>query len=174
MTAHLPARSFFLFPASLHSVFLIDFYRNLFWLWITSILDTNRECLNSYFLLKYNDCFMYYRNSIHLHTSTLINITLKSIARPKAVLSCKVLSLGFCLLSEAQFQATPSHRTPTNNAALLYIYYTLHIESNKPTFFFFFPEVTIKTNRKLTFFWYQTIASVTLDAIYSTEFTQSF
>lgn len=81
---------------------------------------------------------MYYRNSIHLHTSTLINITLKSIARPKAVLSCKVLSLGFCLLSEAQFQATPSHRTPTNNAALLYIYYTLHIESNKPTFFFFF------------------------------------
>lgn len=118
---------------------------------------------------------MYYRNSIHLHTSTLINITLKSIARPKAVLSCKVLSLGFCLLSEAQFQATPSHRTPTNNAALLYIYYTLHIESNKPTFFFFFfPEVTIKTNRKLTFFWYQTIASVTLDAIYSTEFTQSF
>lgn len=117
---------------------------------------------------------MYYRNSIHLHTSTLINITLKSIARPKAVLSCKVLSLGFYLLSEAQFQATPSHRTPTNNAALLYIYYTLHIESNKPTFFFFFPEVTIKTNRKLTFFWYQTIASVTLDAIYSTEFTQSF
>lgn len=133
-----PSKIFFLFPASLHSVFLIDFYRNLFWLWITSILDTNRECLNSYFLLKYNDCFMYYRNSIHLHTSTLINITLKSIARPKAVLSCKVLSLGFCLLSEAQFQATPSHRTPTNNAALLYIYYTLHIESNKPTFFFFF------------------------------------
>lgn len=165
---------FSLYGFSPFSVFLIDFYRNLLWLWNTSILATNRECLNSYFLLRYSDSFMYYRSSILLHMSTLINITLKSIARPKAVLSCKVLSSGIYLLSEADFQATPFYRTPTSNTALLTLIILYTYNAISQLFFFFFPEVTIKTNRKLTFFWYQTIASVTLDAIYSTEFTQSF